>query len=679
MAPWQTYLHPIDQKGMAMLSELSQIFLTFLQKNMTVAVVIIAVLLARLLLRRMPKKYSYVLWSLVGIRMIFDLPIASRLSVFNLFRSFAGRASTAETMLSPKGVTNPVGTTAAFGAMGTTGTAASNAISGNAAASVTAHSLSTTQMILGILGWIWLIGVGLFVAYGIYSYIKCRILVQTAIFANDIDLPASSRSHVSGRKAHLFAGSNTTSVMRNGGITIWECDRIPSPFVLGILRPRIYIPFRMGEQEQAYILAHEQYHVRRFDPLWKLIAFLLLAVYWWNPLVWIAFFYMVRDMEMSCDEAVVRELGEDIRADYSASLLSLATGRRIVHPYTIAPVAFGEGDAGRRIKNVLNFKKPQTWVAIIVIVLLVIVGISCLTNGKDGNHDTQNTQTNNTEQTSSETVSDTQDGRLQGTEIPESQAQDSSELNSAAEGTTEISDKVPVKSLMKWALAFCNRDVVSIKDLAGESALEDLKDQNLLDDNDNLGWSSPWPMAEFDDGKAGYQIANVDADKNTATILYYAWTSDPHITAWAETLHYEVTDGKLEVISEELKMLDAISGGADFEAAYPNDITDTMMDYQTNGLGRTLNDHAMSANGMSPDGSYNLTDPVEAARYLLNLLPNDRKVEITADKKGDLVDLTVHFTEDDVTHTITMERPWSTDGIWVVRQIDPPIAINIAE
>lgn len=676
MAPWQTYLHPIDQKGMAMLSELSQIFLTFLQKNMTVAVVIIAVLLARLLLRRMPKKYSYVLWSLVGIRMIFDLPIASRLSVFNLFRSFAGHASTAETMLSPKDVTNPVGTTAASGAMGTTGTAASNAISGNAAASVTAHSLSTTQMILGILGWIWLIGVGLFVTYGIYSYIKCRMLVQTAILANDIDLPVSSRSHVSGRKAHLFAGSNTTSVMRNGGITIWECDRIPSPFVLGILRPRIYIPFRMGEQEQAYILAHEQYHVRRLDPLWKLIAFLLLAVYWWNPLVWIAFFYMVRDIEMSCDEAVIEQFGSSIKQGYSNSLLEFAMER---HPYSFAPVAFGEGDAGRRIKNVLNFKKPQTWVAIIVIVLLVIVGISCLTNGKDGNHDTQNTQTNNTEQTSSETVSDTQDGRLQGTEIPESQAQDSSELNRAAEGTTEISDKVPVKSLMKWALAFCNRDVVSIKDLTSESALENLKDQNLLDDNDNFGWSSPWPMAEFDDGKAGYQIANVDADKNTATILYYAWTSDPHITAWAETLHYEVTDGKLEVISEELKMLDAISGGADFEAAYPNDITDTMMDYQTNGLGRTLNDHAMSANGMSPDGSYNLTDPVEAARYLLNLLPNDRKVEITADKKGDLVDLTVHFTEDDVTHTITMERPWSTDGIWVVHQIDPPIAINIAE
>ena len=347
---------------------------------MTVAVVIFAVLLARLLLRRMPKKYSYVLWSLVGIRMVFDLPIASRLSVFNLFRSFAGRASTAETMLSPKGVTNPVGTTAASGAMGTTGTAASNAISGNAAASVTAHSLSTTQMVLGILGWIWLIGVGLFVAYGIYSYIKCRMLVQTAVLANDIDLPISACSHVSGRKAHLFAGSNTTSVMRKGGITVWECDRIPSPFVLGILRPRIYIPFRMGEQEQAYILAHEQYHVRRLDPLWKLIAFLLLAVYWWNPLVWIAFFYMIRDMEMSCDEAVIEQFGSNIKQGYSNSLLEFAMER---HPYSFAPVAFGEGDAGRRIKNVLNFKKPQTWLAIIVIVLLVIVGISCLTNGRD--------------------------------------------------------------------------------------------------------------------------------------------------------------------------------------------------------------------------------------------------------------------------------------------------------
>lgn len=604
-----------------MLNELSQIFLTFLYKNMTVSVVIIAVLLARFLLRKMPKKYSYILWSIVGIRMIFNLPFATNISVFNLFRGFAKRSSTMDTMLAGSRKTNLQRATDVLNTIGTSETSTAHASSNTAANAVT-HTLTTSQMVLGILGLLWLIVVALFVAYGIYSYVKCRMLVRTAVIARDI----TSATH-----------------KEKASASVWECDRIPSPFVLGIIRPRIYIPFRMPKQEQAYILAHEQCHIRRLDPLWKLIAFLLLAVYWWNPLVWCAFFYLVRDMEMSCDEAVIEQFGNEIKQGYSNSLLSFAMER---HPYSFAPIAFGEGDAGRRIKNVLNFKKPQTWAAILVIVLLVVVGVSCLTNGKD--------------KISSDVTSDLKNSQIQQPAVETTEALTDSDNSSTAQES--------LQSVDQWAQAFAARDVKTIQDMTTDDAKTDLKKEKLLDDNGNFGWSSPWPWFDEESGMPAYQITQ--SDDTSATILYYAQVSDPHVTVWEETLQYTRKDDKIEIAHEELQMLNFIAGGTEFENAYPKGIQNTPMDYQANGLGETLNEHAISANGMSPDGEYNLTDPMEAAEYLLNLLRNDGKVEITADKKDKTqVELKVHFTEDDVTHYITMIRPWGEDGIWVVSQI----------
>ena len=604
-----------------MLNDLSQIFLTFLYKNMTVSVVIIAVLLARFLLRKMPKKYSYILWSIVGIRMIFDLPFATNISVFNLFRGFAKHTSTVEAMLAGSHRTNLQGSTNLLNKTDTTGAAAAHASRSTAVEAMT-HTLTTSQTVLGILGLLWLIVVALFVAYGIYSYVKCRLLVRTAVIARDIT-PDSHK--------------------KKNNVSVWECDRIPSPFVLGIIRSRIYIPFRMPKQEQAYILAHEECHIRRLDPLWKLIAFLLLAVYWWNPLVWIAFFYMVRDMEMSCDEAVIEQFGNEIKQGYSNSLLSFAMER---HPYSFAPVAFGEGDAGRRIKNVLNFKKPHTWVAILVFVLLVVVGVSCLTNGKD--------------KISSETVSDTENSQMQQTAVETTEAPMSSDNSSTVQESFQSVDK--------WTQAFAARDVRTIQDMATDDAKNELKEENLLDDNGNFGWSSPWPWFDEESGMPAYQITQ--SDDTSATILYYAQVSDPHVTVWKETLQYTRKDDKIEIAHEELQMLNFIASGSEFENAYPKGIQNTPMDYQANGLGETLNEHAISANGMNPDGEYNLTDPMEAAQYLLNLLRNDDKVEITADKKDKTqVELKVHFTEDDITHHITMIRPWGEDGIWVVGEI----------
>ena len=281
-----------------------------------------------------------------------------------------------------------------------------------------------------------------------------------------------------------------------------------------------------------------------------------------------------------------------------------------------------------------------------MIVLLVVVCVSCLTNGKD--------------KISSETASDTENSQMPQQTVKTTEAP----IDSVNSSTVQES----LQSVDKWAQAYAARDVRTIQDMATDDAKNELKEENLLDDNGNFGWSSPWPWFDEESGMPAYQITQ--SDDTSATILYYAQVSDPHVTVWEETLQYTRKDDKIEIAHEELQMLNFIAGGTEFENAYPKGIQNTPMDYQANGLGETLNEHAISANGMSPDGEYNLTDPMEATQYLLNLLRNDDKVEITADKKDKTqVELKVHFTEDDITHHITMIRPWGEDGIWVVGEI----------
>ncbi len=158
---------------------------------------------------------------------------------------------------------------------------------------------------------------------------------------------------------------------------IYLADHIASPFVMGILRPRIYLPSSLSERELNYILLHEQYHIRRGDHLIKVLAFAALSIHWFNPLVWIAFIMAGKDMEMSCDEAVLRRLGEEVRCDYSASLLSLATGRRIIAGM---PLAFGEGDPKGRIQNMMRWKKPNRKIILGAALLCALAILACACN-----------------------------------------------------------------------------------------------------------------------------------------------------------------------------------------------------------------------------------------------------------------------------------------------------------
>lgn len=596
----------------------SVIFLAFLQRNGMVAVVILAVFAVRALLRKCPKKYSYALWAIVGIRMLFDLPIASGWSLFNLFRLVKSRSQMSEIAH----YTGVSGVHAQTAVQNVTQISAGSRVTGDAAseAGLTA-AMTTSQKICAVLFFVWLIGIFLFLGYGMYSYIKCRSMVRTAV--------------------RLTVNETSGNVRRT--IKIWECDCIPSPFVLGIFRPQIYIPFRMEKKEQQYILAHESWHIRRYDPLWKMVAFVLLAVYWWNPFAWIAFFYMTRDMEMSCDEAVLAQFGNEIKQGYSASLLSFAMER---HPYSFAPVAFGEGDAGRRIKNVLNFKKPHTWVAAIATILVVIVAVSCLTNQKPSGIKTVNP---------TETVESTQ--------------------KPVQENTVDAKTE---QSIREWAQAFCDRDAAKIMKMTSEEAQADLEKAQLLwvdGDAPSFGWSSPWPWGSFGDsfggtGKEmnGYWLHEINPEEQMAEILYYAETSDPHVSVWIENIHYTQKNGTFQITKEEINQFadsldaktDGISSVDEFDTAYAQGINDSQMDYRVNGMGKMLNKN-MTAAGV-------LTEPTEAARQLLNLSSDEKLVSVEKDSESEdqtKVGLQITFLKSGEKRYICMIQPWGKNGIWI--------------
>lgn len=697
-----------------MLEKAGEIFLAFLQRNGMVAMVILAVFAVRFLLRKYPKKYSYWLWAIVGIRMLFDLPVASRFSLFNLFSPFENSTQSIHTLSQQMNSTSAENQITA--AAQNFGTAAGNP----SVPSTTASGMNPTVLIPAVLFFIWVTGMGIMLLYGIYSYVKCRKLVRTAVILKKA-LPVCKPQ------------TEKTDVIHPSGRTIrvWECDQIPSPFVLGIFRPSVYIPFRMEEPQQQYILAHECCHIRRLDPLWKMLAFVLLAVYWWNPLAWLAFFYMVRDMEMSCDEAVIASFGNGIKKGYSESLLAFAMER---HPYSFAPVAFGEGDAGKRIKNVLNFKKPHTWVAVIAVVLIEIAAVVCLTNQTEfvcgtysyehneesgfvladfnitfwengtyeyyegplssylgfGNYSIKNgilTMKGNVDggdatvnrfrikgnriyfiakDSDNFTYIQVKDGQSFVLTTPADEDTSSAEIAQSTlapepENTERESTPIDAKteeSVHAWANAFCQRDVKTILNLSTKEAQDDLTKQQLLVNGD-FGGSSPWPWGEK--AWSGYMPYSVDTKNQTAEILYYARESDPHVTVWKETIHYALEDGSFQVTQEELQMYDAIASGREFDAAYALGINLSPMDYKTNGLGETLNERSVNYGNKNDP----LLDPVCSAQYLLNLLDNENKVQLEKVSEGDEVFVKITFPEDGTVRQVKMIQPWGENGIWV--------------
>lgn len=333
--------------------------------SLTASVVILAVLAVRLLLRRAPKVFSYALWAVVLFRLLCPVSVTSAVSLLGALGAPAQERTAVTSVVEyvPTDIVrNMAPTVTPLPQEPFPAEPGENIIS--AAPSVTQPAAAPASPLSGpvaVLTLMWLTGMALLLLYSVISLLRLRRRLVGAVRLED---------------------------------NIYLADYIPSPFVMGLFRPKIYLPSTLTETERGYILRHEQYHLRRRDHVVKLLSFLALCVHWFNPLVWAAFILAGKDMEMSCDEAVVRELGEDIRADYSASLLSLATGRRIVAGM---PLAFGEGDTGGRIRNLLNWKRPQPWIIAVCAVVCVGLIALCAANPKGSDTQTEDPPADRTE------------------------------------------------------------------------------------------------------------------------------------------------------------------------------------------------------------------------------------------------------------------------------------------
>ena len=307
--------------------------------SLTASVVILAVLLAWLLLRRAPKVFSYVLWAVVLFRLLCPVSLPSGLSLLTLVGAPVSEENIIEYI--PPDIAHIKDPAVQLPMPGVSG--AINEALPHGEEQLAADPLEAPLALATLL---WLLGIAGLLTYSGATLLRLRRKLVGAVRLRD---------------------------------NIWMADGIATPFVLGLFRPKIYLPSSLPEGERDYVILHEQHHIRRGDPAAKLLLFAALCVHWFNPLVWLAFVLAGRDMEMSCDEAVLRKLGEGARGAYSQTLLDLAAGR---HAAVSAPLAFGEGDPRRRIQNILNWKKSPVWIAAAAVLVCAAVILVCALNPK---------------------------------------------------------------------------------------------------------------------------------------------------------------------------------------------------------------------------------------------------------------------------------------------------------
>ncbi|MDD2216062.1 MAG: M56 family metallopeptidase [Eubacteriales bacterium] len=307
---------------------MDKVFLQIINVSITSGYVILFVIVARLLLKKAPRVFSYALWSVVLFRLICPFTFKSIFSLIPVSeQTIPQNIMYAQTPQVNSGI--PV---------------IDHAVNNSLPEPVVIASANPMQIWIALGEIIWLLGITVLVIYSITTAIRLYNKLKSSKLVSD---------------------------------NIYENDRIKTPFVFGIINPKIYLPTGLSETERAYIIKHEQTHIRRLDHIIKPVAFLVLCIHWFNPLVWIAFFLMGEDMELSCDESVIKQMGSEIKKDYSTSLLTLSAGRRIVGG---CPLAFGESNTKGRIMNILNYKKPAFWVVIAAVIVVVILCIGLMSN-----------------------------------------------------------------------------------------------------------------------------------------------------------------------------------------------------------------------------------------------------------------------------------------------------------
>ena len=315
------------------------LFLKLLNMSFTACWIILAVVLLRFLLKKAPRSILCALWALAGIRLVFPFSFES---VFSLVPKF-GNSSPSFTVDVPDFDLNTVPNNYPV---------QSEPIIGNIDGETISSVADSSPSLMYILSLVWVVGMFILLVYALVSYLRLRKVVSESVCLDK---------------------------------NIYICDRIDSPFILGLILPKIYLPSTMSEAISESVIAHERAHLKRLDHIWKPLGFLILVVHWFNPLVWVAYVLLCRDIELACDESVIKNMSVENRKIYSTALLDCSIHRKYI---AACPLAFGEVGVKERIKNILNYKKPAFWL-ILAAVLACFTLIFCfLTDPKD--YDEQN-------------------------------------------------------------------------------------------------------------------------------------------------------------------------------------------------------------------------------------------------------------------------------------------------
>ena len=310
---------------------MAAVFLKLLNLSISASWLVLAVLVLRLISKRSPKWVNVLLWGIVALRLVLPFSIESALSLI----------PSAETV-SPAAVQFAPAPTITSG-VSVIDNAVNSSLSEHFAAVPTA-SVNPLYVWTEIAGWVWLIGLGAMLLYALVSYLRLRRRVSVSLPIQD----------------HIYL-----------------CDAISSPFILGVVKPRIYLPSGLDEVQRQNVLAHEQAHLARRDHWWKPLGFALLAVYWFNPVLWLAYTLLCRDIELACDERVIRTMDESAVKTYSTVLLACSMPRKAV---ITCPLAFGEVGVKERVRNALHYKKPAFWVVAASVAVCVVVAVCFLTD-----------------------------------------------------------------------------------------------------------------------------------------------------------------------------------------------------------------------------------------------------------------------------------------------------------
>ena len=312
---------------------MSVFFLKVVNMSISASWLVLAVLLLRLILKKAPKWVSVLLWGFVAVRLICPLSIESMLSLI----------PSAET-ISPEIMmdwTPEIST-----GIGSVDTVINPIITQTFAPQPFA-SANPLQILIPVAGVVWLAGIAAMLLYTVISYFLLRRKVATAV------------------------------LLRNN---IYQSENVNSPFVLGIVGPKIYLPFQMDGKNLEHVIAHEKSHIRRKDHWWKPFGFVLLALHWFNPLMWLGYTLLCKDIELACDENVIKEMDNESKADYTQALVACSVNRRSI---AACPLAFGEVGVKERVKSVMNYKKPAFWIIIAAIIICGVVAVCFLTNPMD--------------------------------------------------------------------------------------------------------------------------------------------------------------------------------------------------------------------------------------------------------------------------------------------------------